>query len=284
MKKSKNVGAGPVSAQKEVIDNCPDFLKRSKQKNIECSSVHSNFNGITLIALIITVIVMLILVGVTISVSLNGGLFETATKAATGTQKEKERERLTEVALASYNVSESKISDVDSLVGKLSGMGFSKDESKSSVSNAKLVVQGKSTLWQIDLISAKVEPYAEGSTYTFTIGELGDRGLLEQSFYNEDGGFIWTKEEFFPENISEELKNSTLKINLDDNEILTYNVKSSYKNILTEGDGSGEPNSYYIVLNGDDVAFLAMNEKEELITKQNYENYKDVSFTISMAE
>ena len=56
MKKLKNVGAGPVSAQKEVIDNCPDFLKRSKQKNIECSSVHSNFNGITLIALIITIL------------------------------------------------------------------------------------------------------------------------------------------------------------------------------------------------------------------------------------
>ena len=44
--------------------------------------------GITLIALIITIIVMLILVGVTITVALNGGLFETATKAATETKKE----------------------------------------------------------------------------------------------------------------------------------------------------------------------------------------------------
>ena len=56
MKKSKNVGAGPVSAQKEVIDNCPEFSKRSKQKNIRYSSVYSNFKGITLIALIITTI------------------------------------------------------------------------------------------------------------------------------------------------------------------------------------------------------------------------------------
>ena len=37
-----------------------------------------NKKGITLIALIITIIVMLILVGVTINVALNGGLFETA--------------------------------------------------------------------------------------------------------------------------------------------------------------------------------------------------------------
>ena len=119
MEKLKNVGADPVSAQKEVIDDCPEFSKRNKQKAYGMHSACPNFKGITLIALIITVIVMLILVGVTISVALNGGLFETATKAATETKKETERERLTEVALASYNVAEGKISDVDSLVGKL---------------------------------------------------------------------------------------------------------------------------------------------------------------------
>ena len=41
-------------------------------------------NGITLIALIITIIVMLILVGVTVNVALNGGLFDTAKQAAAG--------------------------------------------------------------------------------------------------------------------------------------------------------------------------------------------------------
>lgn len=51
-------------------------------------------NGITLIALIITIIVMLILVAVTISMAINGGLFENAGKAVGDTQngigKEKE--------------------------------------------------------------------------------------------------------------------------------------------------------------------------------------------------
>ena len=43
-----------------------------------------NKNGITLIALIITIIVILILVGVTVTIAINGGLFETAKEGAEG--------------------------------------------------------------------------------------------------------------------------------------------------------------------------------------------------------
>ena len=156
MEKLKNVEAGLVSAQKEVIDDCPEFSKISKQKNFECNNMYSNFNGITLIALIITVIVMLILVGVTITVALNGGVFETANKAATETQKEAERERLTEIALANYNVSEGKITSADDLASKIeSSLGLKKDADKTT--ETKLVVKGKDTLWQIDLITAEVK-------------------------------------------------------------------------------------------------------------------------------
>ena len=49
-------------------------------------------NGITLIALIITIIVMLILVGVSVTVALNGGLFTTAKNAVDRTGEEKDRE------------------------------------------------------------------------------------------------------------------------------------------------------------------------------------------------
>lgn len=44
-------------------------------------------NGITLIALVITIIVMLILVGVTITIAVNGGLFNYAKEAADKTDK-----------------------------------------------------------------------------------------------------------------------------------------------------------------------------------------------------
>ena len=53
-----------------------------------------NQNGITLIALIITIIVMLILVGVTINVALNGGLFTKASEAAEVMQIAAEKEEL----------------------------------------------------------------------------------------------------------------------------------------------------------------------------------------------
>ena len=51
--------------------------------------------GITLIALIITIIVMLILVGVTINVALNGGLFSKAEEATTKTKIAQVKEALT---------------------------------------------------------------------------------------------------------------------------------------------------------------------------------------------
>lgn len=49
--------------------------------------------GITLVALVITIIVMLILVGVSVTVAINGGLFDKAKEGATGTQETANAER-----------------------------------------------------------------------------------------------------------------------------------------------------------------------------------------------
>lgn len=49
--------------------------------------------GITLIALVITIIVMLILVAVTITMAINGGLFEKAGSAAQGTNDATKQEQ-----------------------------------------------------------------------------------------------------------------------------------------------------------------------------------------------
>ena len=49
--------------------------------------------GITLIALVITIIVMLILVAVTISMAINGGLFDYAGKATSETENAIEKEQ-----------------------------------------------------------------------------------------------------------------------------------------------------------------------------------------------
>ena len=66
MKKLKNIGAGPVSARKE--------------------------KGITLVALIITIIVMLILVGVSVQVVINSDLIGTAQDAGDRTEAKYQEE------------------------------------------------------------------------------------------------------------------------------------------------------------------------------------------------
>ena len=59
------------------------MTEKSNKNNVGAgASACPNNRGITLIALVITIIVMLILVGVTISMAVNGGLFDYAGKAA----------------------------------------------------------------------------------------------------------------------------------------------------------------------------------------------------------
>ena len=86
MQKSK-LNANPVGA------NCirPHFKEMTLRKE----------NGITLIALIITIIVMLILVGVTINVALNGGVFQKAEYASEQMQIKAEEEELLSAVVAS---------------------------------------------------------------------------------------------------------------------------------------------------------------------------------------
>ena len=74
--------------------------------------------GITLIALIITIIVMLILVGVSVSVALNTGLF----KAAQGAAKNTEAERRNETALSNGTVTVGNTTDsIQNIVNSYKG-------------------------------------------------------------------------------------------------------------------------------------------------------------------
>ena len=239
--------------------------------------------GITLIALIITIIVMLILVGVTINVALNGGLFESATKAATETKKETEKEQLLAAVVGAIGTD----GKVDSTKISLPE-GFQKDESKST--GTKLVVKGKEGIyWEVNLSNAAIKEYAEpgtGTTYTFTIGELGDKGLLGED--ESEGNFI-SEADFWGPNVSETLKNSTITKNIDGENYITYNITcsdSSLVNIFDLEDPSTNAPAFALALrNGNIWLMVKMGESDDtIITKFNYTNYRDVSFTISMAE
>ena len=65
---------------------------KTKERNDEQMQKLKTEKGITLIALVITIIVMLILVGVSVTVALNGGLFTTAKEAAEGTATKRNEE------------------------------------------------------------------------------------------------------------------------------------------------------------------------------------------------
>ena len=78
--------------------------------------------GITLIALIITIIVMLILVGVSVSVALNTGLFKTAQGAAKNTQLAAEGETALSNGTINIKGQEGEI-DIDDYVASLKGEG-----------------------------------------------------------------------------------------------------------------------------------------------------------------
>lgn len=69
--------------------------------------------GITLVALVITIIVMLILVGVSITVALNGGLFGNAKDAANNTEEAKKSELNLSSGKVTVNDVEVNVSDFD---------------------------------------------------------------------------------------------------------------------------------------------------------------------------
>ena len=90
-KQKKFLGTVPKKCQLvETFWDCPEISK-------------TNNNGITLIALIITVIVMLILVGVTINVALNGELFTNARQATNDYQYQEDYEMLQVAVVASLD-------------------------------------------------------------------------------------------------------------------------------------------------------------------------------------
>ena len=87
------VGVAPLG-DPHFEGNATDSPKTYSNPNSQIRTLTYNHKGITLIALIITIIVMLILVGVTVSIAINGGLFSAAKDAASRTQIAKEKEQI----------------------------------------------------------------------------------------------------------------------------------------------------------------------------------------------
>jgi len=140
-----------------------------------------NQKGITLIALIITIIVMLILVGVTVNVALNGGLFtkaEQATKQMEASMVKEQFEIAKAVAIA--NNGGKKLEDYSIItIDKLDLDGSTKDK----YTNKIFMSPKGNVCYNSDKLTEKekeyfeavgIEPGEEVKTgYSFTLNELG---------------------------------------------------------------------------------------------------------------
>lgn len=73
--------------------------------------------GITLVALVITIIVMLILVAVSVTVALNGGLFQKAQQATNDTRVERDAEK--NLSNGSVNVNDTVYNSVNEYINSL---------------------------------------------------------------------------------------------------------------------------------------------------------------------
>lgn len=149
--------------------------------------------GITLIALIITIIVMLILVGVTVTTAINGGLFEKARIGAKGTQKEVDREKLNMAVAFAYDETTGKI-DKAKLIQEL-GDGWIVTESegtylcenKRTGNKFKVTAGGEITDEEIEnedklIINCKIlESVVDGKT-------------TKMIYFIPEGGFDYKKE------------------------------------------------------------------------------------------
>ncbi len=161
--------------------------KTNKNHTSHFSHLTSDHEGITLIALIITIIVMLILVGVTITVALNSGLFGTARKAAYQTEIAEIQEQL-EIAKA-VKVAENGGEEPSDYGITINDLPIS-DELKTKY-GSKLVISKDGTLYYDPAIVTDEEErgWLEEIGISAYTGEEEDTtlSLLEKYFLGVDG-------------------------------------------------------------------------------------------------
>ncbi|MBO4816393.1 MAG: hypothetical protein J5507_05815 [Clostridia bacterium] len=235
--------------------------------------------GITLIALIITIIVMLLLVGVTINVALNGGIFDKATKAKEDTQRETDKEQLLAAIVATvdnngnFNLENLELPE-----------GFTYDDTTGIYTGPT----GKE--YTVDKKTGKVKEYKEEQveeSFTFTIGDI-----LENGFYQE-GSFGILESNFWPEEVSNELKNSkTINNDVSTEDYTIYyfnNLVCSYETLEDVSSQNisnieGSNNSFMIIsseMDGNAVIALGVQIENVILDDTNYQNYPDLTFTIT---
>ena len=188
-------------------------------------ALHTSQSGITLIALIITIIVMLILVGVTINVALNGGIFSKAEEATTKTKITQIQEALAmkrgEVladykgkAPDDYGIELSDLNLPEELKTEYGNKLIISTDGKLYYNTSVVINKGEQDIFEelgiqpyIETPEPEPDPGTSDNFYEFTIAEIMQKGRESSD---------WTRiipvEEFWPENVSDELKNNAFDV------------------------------------------------------------------------
>lgn len=104
-----------------------------------------------------------------------------------------------------------------------------------------------------------------------------------------DMWWIISPENFWTDNVSEELKNSTInrKIAGENQDFITYNItceNENYINIFDADSVDGVANAYGIIVQDGNIMFGLTAPDGDQIESENYSEYEDLKFTISMSE
>ena len=135
--------------------------------------------GITLIALIITIVVMLILTGVTLSVTLgDNGLVNKAKTASDEMQKAMDKEELLSMVMGAYDAVTGEINSV-ALVNKITAKGWTFDETTNLVTNG----DGKA----IAYVNTTTGAITDASTNIDIGGNSGPSVEIEEEVVSLDG-------------------------------------------------------------------------------------------------
>ena len=158
-------------------------------------------NGITLIALIITIIVMLILVGVTINVAMNGSLFEKARTAATKTEEQQIYEEIISSMVLNSDSTINVYGTYNTVKTALQTEGKTITPSTLEDENAvalKIAVTGKTGetfnyILSTEEIAISEEYVLDGLYNCLEDGDDEEEAFIVENGYIEDAGVYLTK-------------------------------------------------------------------------------------------
>jgi hypothetical protein len=250
--------------------------------------------GITLIALIITIIVMLILVMVTVAFAMNGGLFKNAKEASAET----ERKAIGETILGSYVLNDSGILNIKSTAGNakeaLKTQGYKAGDIKITYSDGtyannllsgKIIASNDSNInsspdadWAVIQVNAKTGVYYYELTKKPTTTELikGE---------DEEGNTILTGGEN-TYNVSEEdeitIEGGSSGTGEGANEEKMYDLLADYILGPEDGEGNRPGRNFFGIFDFDTYGFIYYTGDEDQETYQNvkFADLDDVNMRI----